>query len=684
MKQTLAAVLLLPLIVGASRPEADVLADFTKPDSAATVDNLNAESRPAPDGLHLNAAPGQWAGFTLRPAAGRWDVSPFTRVVVEVENPGPQPVRLRAALFNPGGTDWGGSAINDGFLRPGEVKPFNVFLYRTDEEKLKYPALAPFAGMSGLPGGFLTHWHNLDAADVERLQFNLLPADHAQSLIVRRVVATHPVVPDKLRDDPAGFFPFVDKFGQYRWADWPGKIASDEQLKQAANAEAADLKAHPGPAGWDEYGGWAAGPQWKATGHFRTEKVGGKWWLVDPAGRLFWSHGPNSVGYDSGRTAVTGRERFFQELPPKTGPFAGVWNSADGIERVNLVEANMARQFGPDWQIHGRDLAHRRLKSWGMNTIGNWSDPAIYGMDRTPYTVAIHLSSAKAFESAFDVYRPDFARKTQEDVKRAAAEVGGDPWCIGFFIDNELSWGNNPLELIERLTGAPGWTATKQAFVAQLKKQYSTVEVFNVAAGTDFKSWDALLKNKKEFKPTGIEEEAVAFYADYAERYFSACGAAMKVCAPNYLYLGCRMNNFNEVVVRAAAKQCDVLSFNLYRADVEGFRPPGEVDLPCLVSEFHFGALDRGSLGTGLQPASDQQDRADKYAFYVVGAARNPVLVGAHWFAYCPQPITGRFDGENYETGLFTICDTPYPELQSALREVGYRLYDIRSGNIGR
>ena len=683
MNRVLTALLFVMFLAPAA--EADVLADFTKPDSAAAIDNLNAGSRRAPDGLHLNAAPGQWAGFTLRPAAGRWDISPFSRVVVEVENPGDKPVRIRAALFNPGGTDWGGSALNDGFVRPGEVKPFNVFLYRADEDKLKYPALAPFAGMSGLPGGFLTHWHNIDAADVERLQFNLLPADHAQSLIVRRAIAIDPVVPDKLRDDPAGFFPFVDKYGQYRWADWPGKIHSDEQLKQAAKAEAADLKAHPGPAGWDEYGGWAAGPQRKATGHFRTEKVDGKWWLVDPAGRLFWSHGPNSVGYDSGRTTVTGRERFFEELPPKTGPYAGVWDAtADGTAGVNLVEANMARQFGPDWQSHGRDLAHQRLRSWGMNTIGNWSDPPIYRMDRTPYTVAIHLSSAKVFEGALDVYRPDFALKTEEDVKRAAGAVGEDPWCVGFFIDNELSWGNNPLEMIERLTGAPAWTATKQAFVEQLKKRYPAVEAFNAKAGTQFKSWDALLKNEKEFKAAGIEDEAVTFYADYAERYFSACGAAMKKHARNYLYLGCRMNNFNALAVKAAAKQCDVLSFNLYQSDVEGFRPPGDVDLPCLVSEFHFGALDRGSLGTGLQAASDQQDRADKYAFYVAGAARNPALVGAHWFAYCPQPITGRFDGENYETGLFTICDTPYPELQSALREVGYRLYDIRSGNIGR
>ena len=658
-----------------------MLIDFTQPGRTAKIEGLNADSRLGPGGLTLSADAGQWGGFTLRPTDGKFDVAGFTRVEVEVQNPGAQPVRIRGGLFNPGGTDWGGSTINEGFVRPGAAKVFNVLIYRPEEDKLKFPALAPFAGMSGLPGGFLSHWHNVDPADVERFQFNLFPADHAQSLIVRRVVATHPVVPEKLRDDPAGFFPFVDEFGQYRWAEWPGKIESIGQLKQAAELEAADLKAHPGSPQWDRFGGWADGPLREATGFFRTEKVGGKWWLVDPDGRLFWSHGPNSVGSDSGRTVVTGREKFFQDLPPKSGRFADAWRQRNGVAEVNFVVVNFIRQFGPAWEQASRDLAHRRLKSWGMNTIGNWSDPAIYGMDRTPYTVAIHLSAAKAFDRAFDVYRPDFPKIVEQDVRRAAEAVGADPWCIGFFIDNELAWGNNPVEMMTWLTAAESWTATKQAFVAFLRKRYDTIAAFNAAAGTGFESWEALLQNKSKFKPDRIEADATAFYAEYAKRYFAACGAAMRKQAPSRLYLGCRMNNFNDAVVQAAAKECDVLSFNLYRADVSGFRPPGGVDRPVLVSEFHFGALDRGSLGTGLQPASDQQDRADLYAAYVAGAARNPAIVGAHWFAYCPEPLTGRFDGENYETGLFTVCDVPYPELRAALREVGYHLYDLRGGN---
>jgi hypothetical protein len=45
------------------------------------------------------------------------------------------------------------------------------------------------------------------------------------------------------------------------------------------------------------------------------------------------------------------------------------------------------------------------------------------------------------------------------------------------------------------------------------------------------------------------------------------------------------------------------------------------------------------------------------------------------------EPTTGRaLDGENYQIGFLDSCDTPYPETIAACREVGYRLYAIRSG----
>jgi hypothetical protein len=97
-----------------------------------------------------------------------------------------------------------------------------------------------------------------------------------------------------------------------------------------------------------------------------------------------------------------------------------------------------------------------------------------------------------------------------------------------------------------------------------------------------------------------------------------------------------------------------------------------------MIGEFHFGALDRGLLHTGLRSVLDQSQRGEIYASYVRGAMANPFMVGTHWFQYGDQPLTGRGDGENYQIGLIDVCDRPYVETTEACRGVGYKMYEYR------
>jgi hypothetical protein len=152
----------------------------------------------------------------------------------------------------------------------------------------------------------------------------------------------------------------------------------------------------------------------------------------------------------------------------------------------------------------------------------------------------------------------------------------------------------------------------------------------------------------------------------------------LKRVAPNQLYLGCRFAWVNDRAARAAAKFCDVVSYNRYEYGVGGLKLPDGIDMPLIIGEFHFGALDRGMFHTGLRRAESQQDRADKYTSYVRSALRNPGLVGTHWFQYKDQATTGRGDGENYQIGFIDICDTPYPEIVRAAREVASSMYGYR------
>ncbi|MHC4505703.1 MAG: hypothetical protein ACYTFI_20550 [Planctomycetota bacterium] len=290
------------------------------------------------------------------------------------------------------------------------------------------------------------------------------------------------------------------------------------------------------------------------------------------------------------------------------------------------------------------------------------------------------IEGSKGFWRKFpDAFDPGFRKALRERLAKEKGKAAGDPWCVGFFVDNELSWGNDTSLALGTLASPPD-QAAKQMFVRDLKAKYETVAKLNAEWGTRHASWDALLRSRT---PPGARKAAAdlrAFYTRLAEEYFRICREEVKRVAPENLYLGCRFAWVNERAVRAAARYCDVVSYNFYRYDISRVRLPGGVDKPVVVGEFHFGALDRGMFHTGLKAARDQDDRAAKYRSYVRGALRNPLIVGTHGFQYGDQATTGRGDGENYQIGFVDICDTPYPEIVAASREVGYGMYEYRSG----
>jgi agarase len=45
------------------------------------------------------------------------------------------------------------------------------------------------------------------------------------------------------------------------------------------------------------------------------------------------------------------------------------------------------------------------------------------------------------------------------------------------------------------------------------------------------------------------------------------------------------------------------------------------------------------------------------------------------------EPLTGRsYDGENYNIGILTVTDTPYPELVTAARAIHRQAYARHAG----
>ena len=156
----------------------------------------------------------------------------------------------------------------------------------------------------------------------------------------------------------------------------------------------------------------------------------------------------------------------------------------------------------------------------------------------------------------------------------------------------------------------------------------------------------------------------------------------MRDLLPGVLYFGPRLASYNRETVAVAAKHCDVVCFNIYNdlpSDRDADELAKELDFPIVIGEFHFGALDRGMFHTGLRKAANQAERAEKLANYVRTAASSDWCIGSHWFQYRDQPLTGRFDGENYNIGFVTITDTAYPEMRAAARALHTELYRLHA-----
>jgi hypothetical protein len=274
-----------------------------------------------------------------------------------------------------------------------------------------------------------------------------------------------------------------------------------------------------------------------------------------------------------------------------------------------------------------------------------------------------------------DVFDPSFTNALRRSMRHAEGASAGDAWCLGYFSDNEMSWGDETsLALAALHSGAA--QAAKKVFVSDLTAKYGEIAKLNQAWGTSCASWDDLLQSASAPDKDKARADLTTFYTKAAEQYFRSVREVIKAVAPHQLYLGCRFAWVNPLAASAAAKYCDVVSYNIYHRGVADFSFNGGADVPLLIGEFHLGALDRGMFHPGLVALRDQEERAAVYQEYVEGALRHPQIVGCHWFQYRDEPVIGRvYDEENYQIGFVDVADTPYVETINACRAVSSRLY---------
>ncbi|WP_448250404.1 agarase [Thalassotalea agariperforans] len=353
----------------------------------------------------------------------------------------------------------------------------------------------------------------------------------------------------------------VDEFGQNAIRDFPIKVHSLEEFTEVSNKEINDLASSQPFADRSRFGGWKNGPKLAATGFFRTEKVEGKWWMVDPDGYLFFSNGLANVrmanmftttGMDFKDDAIRYRDpeeltpedsigkvdipkkvqatrylanetrrNLFEWLPSHEEPLGKHYSYRRSFhggplphgETFSFYRANLERKYGPEnfiekWQQN----TLTRMLDWGMTSMGNWVDPAFYPNQQVPYFANgwiigdfKEIKTGKEIWHAMpDVFDPEFERRANLTIDQIAKEIKASPWCVGVFVDNEKTWGYRTGSVEHRYfipVAAMAMDAknspAKNAFSEYVVKKYKTIGALNAAWNTNIADFSALKKGVK-------------------------------------------------------------------------------------------------------------------------------------------------------------------------------------------
>ncbi|MEI6195019.1 MAG: hypothetical protein WCS42_11895 [Verrucomicrobiota bacterium] len=393
----------------------------------------------------------------------------------------------------------------------------------------------------------------------------------------------------------------------------------------------------------DPYGGLLARRE-KATGFFYPKQVGGRWWLVDPAGGLFIHKAVVAVSQNGGTNA----------------------------------KAALMKKFGSEsnWVAATTSLLHEN----GFNGLGAWSDTdrfgnashqlvytriwnfmSSYGSKRGgTYQQSGHIGYPKDCIFVFD---PEF-EKFCDGYAKQLAKSKDDPWLLGHFSDNEMPFKRDAIVNYLQL---PDKDPGHQAALTWLQARHGAT---------------ATLKDI-------TEQDRQDFLALVTDRYYGIVSKAIKKYDPNHLFLGSRFHggelNYPEVF-KAAGKYVDVMAVNYYRTWT-----PAQEKLamwsqasgrPILITEWYVKGVDSGlpnNSGAGWI-VKTQKDRGLFYQNFTLSLLESKVCVGWHWFKYIDNdPLEPGTEPSNRDSnkGIVTARYEPYPALLDEMKPLNDRVYSL-------
>ncbi len=385
----------------------------------------------------------------------------------------------------------------------------------------------------------------------------------------------------------------------------------------------------------------------RPSGFFRTEKINGRWWLIDPSGGLFINKGvvsvrqnPTDTGADTLQNKF-GSETQWAESTAKMLASAGFNGTGSWTENELISTVSPRLVTTKLWTF---------MASYGKQRGGTYQQPGHTGYLNDCIFV---------FDPEWEPFCEEYAQKL--------AETKDDPWLLGHFSDNELPLTRAALKNF--LTLPPNEAGYHAAW-----------------------EWLRTRHGAKASLDDITEQDSQDFLALVVERYYKPVSAAIRKADPNHLYLGSRFHSQKDdtlampEIFRACGPYLDVVSVNYYRAWTPDPKKLAmwekESGRPSLITEWYAKGADSGMPNTGGAGwlVRTQAERGLFYQNFTLALLESRVCVGWHWFKYSDNdPDDKKTDPSNRDSnkGIVSSRYEPYSDLLSAMKPLNERCYSI-------
>ncbi len=382
---------------------------------------------------------------------------------------------------------------------------------------------------------------------------------------------------------------------------------------------------NPGELRWDLARG--------AAGFVRAvPDAAGRWWLVDAEDRPFFCKAVHGV-----RASV---------------PVAG--------------DSSLAPFVAPDAN------AAARLRRWGFNVAGAGGDGTaradglafVATVDFCRAGTLIHAPGARLP----DVFDPDWARRAAEHALVACAPRVTDRALLGWLADDALGWAQ-PHPATELKAGAMAEAkpparvrptllqiclSLEPSFAAYHAAWEFVLALHGGKLAAVARAWGAPLANKEVVRELTRTEQGFAtrgylrdqgrWTREFAHRYFTSAGEAIRAGDPNHLVLGARSAGPAGENVRGEgvypAVDVPLVDWNELPAIAASGTATGPViaDDVCWVDENFLRPSAGSELARALRRVTTVERMLRRGRAALERAARHPAVVGYGWRQWLDEP----------------------------------------------